>query len=596
MPHPSSRAPPSRFPPLARAPFPADGEHFGSWVRRLAADNGMRSLGPLAARLDLVKVTAQSGDRAWNRLIEATGLAAERLDPLRIRTDGSRRSPTTAFGQDRIQVSFLDHARLRSCPSCLARDGSLPVRFALRQAPACTEHGTALSDACACGRGRRIFDLGSFGGRIQRMSDYGSPWDCPGCGRAPSRLPVEPADPREILASRFVLGRDGAEALPPALLREPLGARAALVERLGRLAMLERDDTPRSSRYNIRSSLPDSVPKDRTIADDRASATAAGELLADWPAAYHALFERLLDRHPHAGAKDVLARHFSSEAGRLAIRAFVDHEGRPIAAAEEARLAFLRDRVGHVPASKNLLSASSHYGTMPGTPRGTTDLAQNKDNFVTAAEFAERVHVGDKGHIGAWFEAGAVRTVRHADGSVLLARSDLDELVARFAALPEGDGGRDHVPAAVANNHRGALYRQRHFIEDVLSGRIRSRAADDGSEGMRSRLIDRADFERRRLLCRTAIQIIGDDFAKIQRRCVFRALWDKPIPTERTLARLADGGEVRWVPGASSRRYAVRDIVNIMQRETGVILFRTDVPEGLAETDWPTILIEADSL
>jgi hypothetical protein len=105
--------------PLARAPFPAADEHFGSWIRRLAMANGLDTVGALVTRLGLLTISPQSADRAWLRLIEATGFDPARLDPLRMRRDGQKKEQIVPFGPTHIQFSFLDHARLRSCPLCL---------------------------------------------------------------------------------------------------------------------------------------------------------------------------------------------------------------------------------------------------------------------------------------------------------------------------------------------------------------------------------------------------------------------------------------------------------------------------------------------
>lgn len=569
--------------PLLRAPFPKPGEHFGSWIRRLAAANDEHSLAALAKRLGLASVTPLSTDRAWRRLAEATGIEAERIEHLRLRTSDPGRHQTVSFGSTHVQTTFLDHAHLRSCPACLARDGWLPQRFSLRQTTACAEHGIRLEDACACGRKRRIFDRQGL-------------WDCPACGAHPSRLSPEPADPREILISRLLEGQP-VDGMPGALADEPLSARAAVVERLGRLALLERDDAARPGRYNLKGLLPDGVPKNRTLQDDRETALAAADMLADWPANYHALLDRLTDRHPKPGAKDTLLRHFSSEAGRIAIRSFVDHDGRIVAFAEEARLDFLRDRIGWLPARKALLGNSNHFEAMPGTLHRTVDIFRNTANFVMALEFAQRLHVGDRSRIEAWFEAEIIRTVRHVDGSILLARSEFDELLARVNGLLEGDGEAvDYIAAAKLNNLCGSYYRQRFFFEDVLAGRIRTRSANDGSEGMRSRLLNRVDFERRRWLCKTATQIMRDEFTQIQDPSFVKALWGMATPARSVLAELGDKGTLRFVQSATSRRYAIRDVVDLVQRETGRILLLTDHAVGdLKDGDWRSVLVQ-DSL
>lgn len=581
--HPPSDKPLPPMEPLAKAPFPAADEHFGSWIRRLAMANGLDTVGALVTRLGLITITPQSSDRAWLRLIEATGFDPVRLDPLRTRRLGIGRVQTVAFGPTHIQVGFLDHARLRSCPLCLAQDGHLPRRFSLRQATACTMHGVRLSDACSCGRERRIFDRKSL-------------WGCPNCGIPTDRLPAEPADPRELVISRLLTFDSKMTDLPFALSAEPLNSRAAVVERLGRLSLLERNDSPSPSRHNVTRRLPDGVPKNRTIQEDRETAMAAADLLENWPVRYHALLDRLVDRYADPEAATPILRRFSSSAGHVAVRNFVDHDGRSIAFAEEARLTYLRERLGHVPDEELQLRRSEHYANMPCIPRGPISTLRNEANFVSAFEFGNRLHVGDRFHIEAWFEAGLARTVRHTDGSVLFARDDFDALLARVQTLPNAKGdAADFQSSVTINNRRGAFYKQRYFLEDILSGRIRSRASDEGSEGMKSRLIHRLDFDRQRMLCKTAIQIIRDDFVGVA--SFVPVLWNVPIPRKRQLDGLMNEGRIRAVKGARGFRYSVRNLVDLIQHQTGRRLLSTDGESLVAVKydDWRHILVE-DSL
>lgn len=580
--------PPSDHPlpplePLAVAPFPARGEHFGSYVRRLAKANEMGSLGALISHIGLVTLSPTSAERTWSRLAEATGFEAARLNPLRMSHSSTGRTKLAKIDGTDFQYSFLDRVHLRSCPACLTEDGHLPNRFSIRQITACAKHGLQLDDECVCGRARRIVDKGTI-------------WKCPACEAHPSDRTRTAADHGEMLIAQLLSCDPGnlAGDIPAALMTEPLSARAAVVERLGRLSLLERRDEPSTSLHNASSKMPDSADKRRRLRDDREVVTAAATLLADWPNTYHALLVRLLDRHVNPKAKKALLRRFSSRAGRLALRSFVDHDRRIIQFADDARVSALNEIAGYVRDEELLQRRSGSYGKMAGEPAATVYELRVDAHFVPLAEFARRLQVGGRPRIEPWFEAGLIRTVRHADGTVLVRRADFDALLTRVGTLPEGDGNdQDYAPSVEINRVRGQVYRHRYLLEDVLSNTIRSRAAGNGAEGMKARLLHRRDFERQRLLCRTAIQIIDDEF--VQLPSYLPSLWNRDMPNANAVARLREAGRLRGKPALWRDRLSVRDLVRIVQDDGDRRIFVTD-PTKLASVErgeWRSIIVDS---
>jgi hypothetical protein len=568
--------------PLGVAPYPAEGEHFGSYVRRLASDNGFSSVGALAKYLGLLTLTPQSSEKTWSRLLEATGIDRSRLDDLRMHHRGEGRRKVAFVDGVEIQSGFLDRVLLRSCPLCLKEHGLVPTRFAIRQVTSCRVHGVLLDDTCPCGRRRRAFERRSL-------------WDCPSCGMPASEITPCPADPREVRIGELLFTETTplASMLPLGLLAEPLSARAAFVERLGRLGMLERNDRPSASKHNITAKAQDTFGKDRRICDDREVVLTAADLLEGWPAAYHALLERLLDRHPDGSAAKSLLRRFSSEAGHLAIRSFVHIDSRIIPFAEDARVAFLERRLGYARNKKISVPKAGQYAEMPGTISGLVAGPKALQDFVPAYELATRLHVGCRSNIGSWFEAGLINATRHTDGNVVVKRSEFDKLMARIHSLPDAPGDdAEFEPSASCNNHRGPFYRQRYFIEDILSGRIRSRDAGHGSEGMASRLIHQADFERRRVLCKTAVQIINDDFVGVP-SCV-RALWRQPMPQKSIINQMRASGRLRTIAGKARHLVAVRDFIALLQEDTAqeIFLLSSSRLQNLKVDGWRSIVVE----
>jgi ribosomal protein L37AE/L43A len=579
--------PPSDHPlpplePLAVAPYPAAGEHFGSYVRRLAKANEMDSLYALISHLGLLTLSPTSAERTWSRLAEATGFEPGRLDALRMSHAGDGRNKLARIDDADFQYGFLDRVHLRSCAACLTEDGHLPNRFSIRQITACARHGLQLDDECVCGRARRIVEKTTV-------------WACPACGAHPADARRKPATDAEMLVARLLSPdpNETAGDLPAALLAEPLSARAAVIERLGRLSVLERHDGPSTSHHNVGAKTPDRTDKGRRIRDDREVVTAAADLLMDWPNAYHDVLARLLDRHQDPKAVNALLRRFSSQAGHVALRSFVDHDRRIIRFAEDARLAALNTIVGYVPDKELVQRTSGHYERMPCEPSATVSEPRVDANFVSAFEFGTRLHVGDRLWIQSWFEAGFIGTVRHADGAVLVRRADFDALLIRVRDLPDGRGDdRDYASSVELNNRRGAIYRQRYMLEDVLSGAIRSRPAGNDAEGMRAKLLHRPDFERQRMLCKTAIQMIDDEFVRVP--SYLPALWNRRIPTENAIAKLRDDGRLRTITESWGARLSVRDLVRIVQDDGDQRMFVTDPVElaDIEHADWRTILAD----
>lgn len=543
----------------------------------------MGSLYALISHLGLPTVSPTSAERTWSRLAEATGFEPGRLDALRMSHSNNGRTKLAKIDDVDFQYSFLDRVHLRSCPACLTEDGKLSNRFSIRQVTACAKHGLQLDDECVCGRARRIVDKGTI-------------WECPACGTHPSDGTKTAAIHGETVIANLLSSDPGnlTGDVPAALLFEPLSARAAVVERLGRLSLLERRDEPSTSVHNASSKTPDSADKRRRIGDDREVVIAAAALLADWPNTYHALLARLLDRHVNPKAKKALLRRFSSKAGRVALLSFVDHDRRVIQFAEDVRLAALNEIAGYVRDEELLQRRSGSYGKMPCEPVATVYEPRLDANFVPLMEFGKRLQIGGRPRVEPWFEACLIGTVRHADGTVLVRRADFDTLLTRVATLPDGDGNDEHYASSVEiNKARGFTYRHRYLLEDVLSGAIRSRPAGNGAEGMKARLLHRPDFERQRSLCKTATQIIDDQF--VQLPSYLPELWNRPIPNADTIKKLREAGRLRGVPAPWRDRLSVRDLVRIVQEDGDRRIFVTD-PTKLANAEreeWRTIIVDS---
>ena len=572
------------MPPLAVAPFPVVGEHFGSWIRRLASYNGFDTVGALTTHLGLITLSPVSSERTWARLEEASGIGRAQLDQLRMLSSSKKRHKLAMIDGNLHQYGFLDRVHLRSCPSCIAEDGHLPMRFAMRHVTACLRHGLRLDDACACGRPRRIFDRKSL-------------WRCPACGLDAAEQPRTKADPHELLIAAVLLDPASCHyrTVPQALLDESRTAKAAVVERLGTLAQLERNDSPSGSCHNIGKRNVEAADRTRRLVNDREVVLAAVDVLSDWPDGYIALLRRLVDRHGNPDAATALLRRFSSRAGRLALRSFVDHDRRVVPFAEEARLAALRDAVGYVPDSELVMRPSGHFERMPCTPSANVSGPRNDAGFVSAFEFGTRLHVGDRFRINAWFEAELIGTVRHDDGAVLVRRTDFDHLLARVASLPNGNGDdADYLPSIILNNKRGAFYRQRFLLEDVMSGAIRSRAAEDGTEGMAGRRLHRLDLAWMRMLCKTALQVIADDFVGVP--SYLTVLWGIPAPSRQAIKMLRDEGRVRTRTAKAIYRdlVSVRDLIGVVQEdgERRIYDIAAAKKEAISADDWRAIVVD----
>lgn len=565
---------------LAAVPFPKPEEHFGSYIRRLAIDNGMPSLYSLARQLGLNHLTPNSDEIAWQRLAAATGLEIKRLDALRMHSSGSGRNRLKLIEGANIPWAFLDRIHLRICPDCLAEDGYVSIRFAIRQVTACVKHQLRLVDECLCGRARRCFEPKSI-------------WGCPHCGIHITEITRIPADPRELLIATLISPRSKLKNcdLPAGIRAAPISARAAVVERLGRLHRLEENDQPSRSHHNIAAKLPDGIDKKRRLEEDRQMVMAAADLLSDWPTSYHALLARLLDRHPDPKGAKALLRRFGSVAGRLAVRSFVDHDRRIIPFADKARMHFLQKNLGYVRSENLMTTASEQFARMPCAPIGETSALRIPANFVSGIEIGKRLHVGDSWHIESWFEAGLLPTVRHSDGSVLVRRKDFDSAMRRVARLPQGDGASEDYAASTAlNNRRGSHYRQRYFYEDIFSGHIRSRSSNGDAEGMASRLLHRGDFEYQRMLCKTAMQIINDAYVGVL--FFIPALWSLPSPSKHIRDVWCAEGRVRWIAGKTLPRLSVRDVVRVIQEDGERPIFDTDEAKlaALSTASWRSIV------
>ena len=569
-------------PLLGVTPFPAKDEHFGSYLRRLAIANGRHSLWAIVSDMGLNSLKPISPDAYWKRLIDATGLEAERLAPLRIPHSGNASGDTAIVAGITIQRGFLDRVHLRSCPACVEQDGLLLASFAIRQVTACARHGLAILDECPCGRRLKAYDRGAL-------------WNCPACGTEIADMPRVAAEPGEIVIAKAMLvpAELTKSQLPTALLDEQSTARAALIERLGTLSLLEREDAPATSLYNTDRRKPDKADNGRRLDADRRIVLAAAELLADWPKTYHATFARLMDRHTDPHAAVPLDRRFASRAGRLAVRPFVDHDSRTIDFADEARLAFLRGSIGYTFRKEAVMRPSTYYERMPTTPSAVVSIDRTDEHFVSAQEFAKRVHVGDPFHIEAWFEAALIGTVKHVDGSTLVLRQEFEALVSLLRDLPSGDGAEaGYDTSAKLNDRRGRFYRQRDLLEDVTRGRIRSRSAGNGKEGLHGRLLHQQDFERQRLLCKVAKQIITDEFIAV---CSFvPKLWGCPAPGWRVINPPDKPSQVRWIEAKSTQRLAIRDMVALIQNTGERRIFDTGVDSltGRSVSDWRKILVD----
>jgi len=570
--------------PLSKVPFPARGEHLGSYVRRLAVANGATTLAELASWLRLPPEHITSAEGSWPAILRAADLPKERLAALELDDRGYDRRHLVRINGSDIGASQFDFMHLRSCSGCIREEGFLSKRFGIRSITACVRHRLRLTDGCACGAPRLV-------------NGSGAPWACSRCGLPYSDLPQEPADARELLISSLLEATPGAETstLPTGLNTETLSARAAVVERLGVSVVLERIEAETGHPGDPRNVW--IMQQGRRLSDDREIALAAATCLADWPAPYLEVLERLVDRHVSKAQATTLARRFASPAGRYAIRPFVDHRGREIAFAEEARNGYIRTTLGYVPHQRTVLSESSFYANLENTPSASTDGPLEVKTFVPAIEFASRMHVGADRHLAASFEAGLIGTVQHVDGHVLVRRTDFDALLERVKAIGEGGGcDDDYVPSLTASGKRGPFYRQREFYQDVFSGRIRSRDAGPQTEGMASRLIHIADFERRRLLCKTAIQLVDNQFTR--RPSFVPQLWGREMPRRDLLRALGQAGGIDWRDSQhDAPNFSMRGIVDLVQRESGQILFRTDptVLDRMSSADWRSVLVQDDS-
>ncbi len=456
---------------LALAPYPKLGEHPGSYVRRVALDNGYDTIGDLLKRLGVgAEVDRFVGSR-WQHIIDATGIDSARFDPL----DLEPRTPGAPLMVDvdgaSVPAGFIDRRFLRSCPACLMEDGFLQKRFAIRHVTACTRHSVTLSDECACGRKRLALDRTFL-------------WRCPACGLDSTEMPAEPASPNQMLAAQLMDERspiEDVDGVPDQLFLLAVSDRIAVVERLGAVVLAARYDEPVTRVGGIVRTPVRSVSRSRRLHDDRAIVEAAMPLLLGWPVSYRTLLNDLLDRNPDGEGRSLLLSRFGTAAGRLALGKVIGAEGRTIDFVEAEKLAFLRDAIGYEPYWKTTPKPNKGFATTE-----ANRIAGRAERLVNGREFQRRLGYGKSETIAAWSRAGLIKATVHPNGAAQLSRSDLDDLLAWFTALPaiDRDDG-DYVPfrSEVPRYSRG-FYDREELLRDVFAKALRVGRLDDGSEGL----------------------------------------------------------------------------------------------------------------
>lgn len=75
------------------------------------------------------------------------------------------------------------------------------------------------------------------------------------------------------------------------------------------------------------------------------------------------------------------------------------------------------------------------------------------------------------------------------------------------------------------------------------------------------------------MLCRTATQIIRDDFVRVH--AFVPSLWNIPLPRKPLLDAPMKEGRIHAIDDKWGRRYSVRNVIDFILAETGRTLFST---------------------
>lgn len=564
--------------------FPKEGEHPGSYVRRLAVANGLNTVAGMLALGGMRSLALASHTSQWQQLADLAGIPRERLSSCEPRLTGGTMRPGLIDGQP-FPFGLVDMRSLRLCHGCVHEFGVLPLRSAIRGVTACVRHGYRLKDDCGCGRRLRAIPEGVV-------------WTCSDCGADPRDLPPEGASTEELaVASLFEPSarNDRWPSAPTDLFDIPMATRAAAVEQLGRIVMLDRNDSPASFRGDYGKTYPPSARAGRRIVEDRRVVAAAHEALSDWPTGYHRLLESLLDRYIDMRAESIVARRFGSRAGRLAMNKAQHLHGADVEFVASERAAYLARRIEHRPGEKvRLYRSRSHE---PGRPMITVGPdGPDMRTAIPLSSIIKQLHVGGASSIVALVEAGLLERVDFPNIRFAATTSSVDALRERLRTFrAEGD---DHSfePASKLTRHTWRDYPKREFLIDLFSDRIRARQALDGGRGLRSLQLHRGDFDRRQALPTLLRRMARDDFlTRKETMALIRPIWgEHACPTGKEVSAAGRSGAVRTGLELRPRlTYSVLDVARLIASRTSTPFVSTD-PEVLAAievTGWRSALL-----
>ena len=551
---------------LAQIPFPLPGEHLAGYLRRLVSANGLGTPRILQAATGIRRMVSTSADELWQPIRKATGFADERLEPLRWRGMGSHPDRFLLVEGQRLRSTFVETERLRACPSCLVESGTTYNRFHLHHVTACLRHGTRLLDHCpGCTR-------------PLRSADPCHVWTCRHC-----QLPLETTTPQPAGPSELSIGIalmlhdepvDRGTRLPSELLALDLNSRIAVIERLGSLVLLAREDEPVTG--SPTTARPVVVQGDWNLERIRTKVRGAHDLLTDWPRSYEGLLGSLLDRNPRSSDGTALQRRFATKAGMLALRPLVAEGDRPIAFVDESTRTFLRSRLGYEKSFRMVRDARRPFRNIEHLAEPATLPVQN---YATVVEAAQAVN-GTGVTIAPWIEAGVLRLHRHPNGGMSVPRGDVEAAVSRMSAFPDDDGRdglEDRMRFILPNL---SPYAMRDLIVDLRSGEVPAFVRRRDLPGLRSLAFCDASLRLKRSEAIVGRWLIKDDY---KTACQINAhaarIWGLAHSTNLYRPHgLARDPAIR----RRASTFSCRDVVGMIQAETGWAMFHTfcgDVPK-----------------
>ncbi|MEA2552371.1 MAG: hypothetical protein QOJ65_547, partial [Fimbriimonadaceae bacterium] len=441
---------------IAHVPVPLAGEHIVGYLRRLAQRNRLPGLRYTTRLMDVVDITPRSADHVWDRLVESLNVRPSFVEPLRWReAPGGVRSWLRFFGHD-VHDTYLHLQKMRICRRCASDTDTILGIWSLRHLTACPVHGTKLAESCSrCGKPFKFHTYNC--------------WTCTDCSTDFRDGADEPADEREVaVASSLIAAATGTSISPAIRSRFPrawhrasLQERLTTLEYLGQLSQLnEADDIPRYFKRQFRQII---IDAHRTTDEHRKTIVAAADILSNWPKAYQALLDGLVDRNPNPTASTPLVRRFSTTAGLYAIQGLKHRDGRDLSFIADARFPFLAKRIGYRRGGRDLLQP---YATWRRKEQTEVD-----SNLISTAKARELLCKGEA-NLTVLTKGGLATAVKQRSGILAWPRDKIEAIRAELATLPDPPANMSSLIPATDILRRPAprSYPHHFLLRDILSG------------------------------------------------------------------------------------------------------------------------------